>query len=337
MAWAPPSKPGDRSPSIVDAKRKLRVYSYGKGLGETDEYTVAFGVALVQFQTNRNLQILAGTVQNMPGMNTSGVLDWATKKNLGILPEQLNPPPASVPVVFTVTGHMNAMDWGPAYWAARPLEEQRRIRIQMVGYNNGPIPFDNRSGVVEIDRLVNDPRVLPPGTDWAFSSHSQGAIVTALFWREIIEPNRGRWPYNHFRGGLAHGDPMRPKGVCAAWIPDKPSANSEGLAGDCLTAQIPGVEEVVRKGDLFSDKERDAAGAYEYKTAIYKIVQGEIFGTDSITEQMMELMTVFTNPTELWAVFLAIVGGIQFLVDMSPHDQFDLRPGTDHLARVLKV
>jgi len=334
MAWAPPSKPGDRHPSIIDAKRKLRGYSYGKGLDSSDEYTVGFGAALIQFQQNRNAQILKGQVRDMPGMNIQGILDWASKKNLKILPEQLNPP-AARKLVLAIPGHLGSMFDGPQFFTARTLEEQGRVRVQPVGYNNGPIPFDNRSGVIECDRLVNDPRVLPPGTEWAITSHSQGSIVDCLFYRDIIAPNQNRWPYSHYRGGVRFGNPMRPMNTVAPWIADPPPRGSEGLSNQCLTEPTPGVAEASRDGDLYANKTPGPDA--EYKVAVFRAVQGEFFGADTITEQLMEIAMSFGNPVEVFAIFQAIVSGVVGLINLREHGEFDLRPCVDHLARVLAV
>ncbi len=92
MAWAPPSKVGDRDPGIVAAKAALRRYSYGQNLGDSDEYTGAFGASLVRFQTIVHREVLAGT-RLTPDVNTDGVLDWATKVQLGTFPRAAAPAP----------------------------------------------------------------------------------------------------------------------------------------------------------------------------------------------------------------------------------------------------
>lgn len=334
MAWSPPNNPGDRDPAIIDAKRALRRYSYGKGLDDSDTYTIEFGVALRQFQINRNQQILNGTVRDMPGMNVDGVLDWATKKNLLILPEQANPPKARrVPVIFTVAGHMGPMDTGPAYLTARWLEEHGLVRIQMVGYDNVQIPFDNDSGRRELRRLINDPIVLPPGTDFAIMSHSQGCIITS----DVIEVDiNSGGPWVNFKGGIHFANPRRPMGVCAPWVPDPPDADSEGLAHNCLPAALPGVAEVARKGDLYADKVRDQSS--EYKTAVYRAVaEGDfISGTDTLGEQMKEL--VLSGGIQLWNVFLAITSGVIGASQLGDkHGIFDLGPCVDYCRRTLAV
>lgn len=334
MAWAPASKPGDTDPLISDAKNKLKAYSYGKGLDASDTYTVEFGVALVQFQTRRNQQILKGQVQGMPGMNVVGVFDWATKKNLQILPEQVKP--KNLPVIFTINGHMGGLFDGPAYFTARVLEQQGKVRVQPVGYANTAKPFNNRSGIVELERLIHDPIVLPPGTPWVKLSHSQGSIVDCDHHEQYVVPNQNRWPYNGFRGGVRFGNPRRPINAVAPWIGDPPPQGSEGLDPDCLDEPTPGVEEVSRDGDLYANKTPGEAA--EYKEAVYlAVARGKLTGRNGLVEQMGEIAGAFGNPVEIFAVFQAIISGVSGLINLREHGDFDLRPCIDHTARILGV
>ncbi|WP_369321343.1 hypothetical protein [Mycobacterium adipatum] len=333
MAWEPPQKPGDQSASVAEAKDRLRKYSYGKAVGDGPLYTVEFGVALVGFQTRRNLQILRGQVKDMPGMNTVGKLDWATKKNLGLLA-----PPAvrNLPVVFTINGHMGGLFDGPAYFTARVLEEQGRVRVQPVGYNNTRKPFDNASGTREMLRLVNDPAILPVGTPWAIDSHSQGSVVECDFYEQHIQPNQNVWPYSHYRGGVRFGNPRRPMNTVAAWIADPPPQGSEGLDPNCLKEPTPGVAECSRDGDLYANKTPGLAA--DYKEAVYMAVcRGKFTGRDSLATELGELATRFGNPIEIFALFQAIVSGVSGLIQLREHGEFDLRPCIDHTARILGV
>lgn len=334
MAWAPASKPGDTDPLISDAKRKLGAYTYGKGLGESDTYTVEFGVALVQFQINRNGQILKGQVRDMPGMNVTGIFDWAVKKNLGVLPEQTRP--KSLPVIFTINGHMGGLFDGPAYFTARVLEEQGRVRVQPVGYDNTRKPFNNTSGIVELDRVINDPTILPPGTPWAKLSHSQGSIVDCDHHEQFVVPNQNRWPYNGFKGGVRFGNPRRPMDTVAPWIADPPPKGTEGLDPDCLDEPTPGVAECSRDGDLYANKKRGAAG--DYKEAVYMaIARGKLTGPDSLAKEIGNIAAIFANPIGVFALFQAIISGVSGLITLREHGEFDLRPCIDHTARILGV
>lgn len=249
---------------------------------------------------------------------------------LGLVPSE-----DSRPVVVTVAGHQGDMFTGPAYLSARVLEQKNKVRVQPVGYDNWSIPFTIDAGIAEVERLIHDPVVLPRGTRWAIASHSEGAIVASTWWRDIASTKLTKWPYSHMEGGLAFGNPMRPRDIVAGWVNDPPDAGTEGLANDCLENPIPGVEEVSRKGDLYADK-TIGDDASEWKTSIYRAVaQGEFFGHDSLSEQLTEL--AFDIGSEVWAVFRACIGGLQFAVDMRPHNDFDLGPCIDHLSQVLKV
>lgn len=333
MAWAPASEPGDSDPLISDAKRKLGAYSYGKGLGDTDEYTIEFGVALVEFKTRRNEQIMRGTVRDMPGMQPTGVFDWAVKKNLGILADQVKP--AGKKVVFTINGHLGGLFDGVPYFTVRGLELEGRIRVQPVGYDNVKKPFNNASGFRELDRLIKDPTVLPPGTEWAIVSHSQGAVVDCDYYEQVIEPNRNIWPYSHYKGGVRFGNPRRPLNVVAPWVADPPPQGTEGLDPYCLKAATPGVMEVSRDGDLYANKTPGRAG--DYKEAIYMAVcRGKFMGSNTLAAELSVLATKF-GPAEVFAVFQAIISGVTGLVQLREHNEFDLGPAVDHLRRTLNV
>ncbi len=328
MVWVPPQQPGDRHPLIPAAKRQLGKFIYGKNLGDTDEYTLPFGVALRQWQTNIHYQVV---FKGRPGpdVNTLGVFDWSVQKQFGLI----DVPIQAKPWIITVGGHMGTWDTGPAYWAALPLQQQGKAVVQGVGYDAASIPFNNASGFAELDRIVH--QVKPPHVPWCVGSHSQGAIIMSDYLEQRVLPNVSDAAYTGFKGGVQFGNPRRPRGVVAPWIRDPPPPGSEGLAHNCLPAKIPGVEEASRKGDLYADKLPGHAG--EDKTSIYRIVvEGKVYGgKDSITEQLLEIAT---NPlTEVWPLFQALTGGVQFIVNMDPHNMFDLGPVTAHFAQRLGI
>jgi hypothetical protein len=325
MAWAPPSKPGDRDPAIAAAKAKLAAYSYGKGLDRSDTYTVEFAVALIEYQTRRNLQILKGQVTGMPGMNTQGILDWATKKNLGVLPEQLVPQPVTKPVVFTIAGHLGGLFDGPAYFTARDLEVKGRVRVQPIGYDNVAKPFNIVSGIAELERQVN---MLPPGTPYAVLAHSEGSIVFCDWWER--NPHRPG-----FVGGINFGNPRRPRGVAAPWITDPPPPDTEGLDPVCLRAPIPGVAEASRDGDMYATKRPGRAA--DYMSAVYQAVaRGQFTGRHSLAEQIGVLASRF-GAVEVLAVYQAIASGVKGVINLREHNEFDLRPCIEYTARILGV
>ncbi|MGB0971288.1 MAG: hypothetical protein ACPGVG_10040 [Mycobacterium sp.] len=322
----PAQNVGDRDRDIPAAKKYLGRFSYGRGLGDTDEYTIEFGVALRQWQTNIHYQV-AFKGRPGPDVNQLGILNWACKKQMGLL----EPPPAEqLPWIITVSGHLGTWDTGPAYWCALPLQQQGKAVVQGVGYDAASIPFNNRSGLDELNRIVH--HVKPPGVPWCIASHSQGAIITSDYLQHNVIDHQGVPAYANFRGGVHFGSPRRPRGIVASWITDPPDADSEGLDPDCLPAALPGVAEASRRKDLYADKKRDNAG--EMKQAVYlAVARGRLTGKDSLAEQMGELVTNF-GP-EVWAIFRAIVDGIGFAIDMDAHNIFSLAPATRHLESVL--
>lgn len=331
MAWHPAYEPGDTDPLISDAKKELAKFSYGKGLGDTDMYTPEFGVALRQYQTNIAYQV-AFKGRPGPAVTATGVFDWATKKQMRILPEDRTPAAREKPWIITVAGHLGPWDTGPAYLAARQLELEGRVQVQPVGYDNGSLPFRNQTGFDELHRIVTT--VVPSTAPYLITSHSQGCIVTSDYLEQVVLPGKkaGKAPFINFVGGVHWANPRRPKGVVAPWISDKPDPDSEGLDPDCLDAPIPGVEEVARSGDLYADKVRSQAA--EYAEAVYlAAARNKWTGKNSLAEQIGELVTNF-GP-EVWAMFQAITGGIQFAINMDPHNSFDLGPGIDHMRRLI--
>lgn len=326
MAWRPAQTVGDRHSRIPAAKQYLGRFSYGRHLGDSDEYTPAFGVALRQWQTNIAYQV-AFKGRPGPTVNEIGSFDWATQKQMGLL----EPPPAEqLPWIITVSGHLGAWDTGPAYLSALPLHVQGKAIVQGVGYDSHSIPFNNQSGLDELNRIVH--HVKPAGVPWAIASHSQGAIITSDYLQHHVIDHQKVAAYSNFRGGVHFGSPRRPRGVVAPWITDPPPPDSEGLDPDCLPAQIPGVHEASRRKDLYADKKNDDAG--EMKQAVYlAVARGRWLGADSLAEQIGELVTDFG--VEVWAVFRAIVDGIGFAINMDSHNIFELSPATRHLEHVL--
>ena len=326
MAWTPPQAVGDRDTLIPAAKKALGKFSYGRGLGDTDVYTIEFGVALRQWQNNIHYQV-AFKGRPGPDVNQIGVYDWAVKKQMGLL-EIAGAP--QLPWIITVSGHLGTWDTGPAYWSALPLQQQGRAIVQGVGYDAASIPFNNKSGLDELNRIVH--HVKPAGVPWCIASHSQGALITSDYLQHNVIDHQKVAAYSNFRGGVHFGNPRRSMGVVASWITDPPPSDSEGLDPNCLPAAIRGVAEASRRKDLYADKKRDNSG--EMKQAVYlAVARSKLFGKDSLAEQMGELVTNF-GP-EVWAVFRAIVDGISFAINMDSHNVFDLSPATRHLDSVL--
>lgn len=266
------------------------------------------------------------------GQLVDGIVSDADLLALGVVNEP--PKPVVKPVLFTVEGHNSDMFVGPCAFTAKALEDEGVCRWQPIGYNNTALPFDNQSGIDELARLVGSTVLdngtpFPPGTPWGMNIFSQGGIVGSRFFLEHVRPTNGRlhWRLKDFRGCLAFGNPYRENGVIAEWVPDPPRPNTQGISDVRMTFTPPNWKEVSRHGDLYAENEVSNSG--EHKTAIYKAVQNQWTGTDSIVQQLVE---IGLNPApELIAVATAIVSGVRFLFDMGRHGTYDLAPCVDFM------
>lgn len=313
---------GDHSEEIRAIRAFMRTkFSYARLLEDTTEYDAALATVVSDMQARYEA---AGKLRR--GDYIPGVINVATKLAMGYLKK-------AKPVVFTVEGHLADMFVGPCAFTAKELENQGIARWQPVGYDNVALPFNNQSGVDELGRLFSDTKAFPLGTPWAWCIFSQGGIVGCRFYLEHIRPPAGRHHnrLNDMRAAIAFGNPYRQKDVIAEWVPDPPKRGTQGISNTRMTDTPAWWKEVSRTGDLYAENPTGNAG--EHRTAIYRAVQRELTGDDSLAEQVWEIVT--GGGKELWAVFEAIVGGVKFLANMGPHGAYDLGPGIDHLRRRL--
>lgn len=226
MSWAPPQKAGDRDPSIAVAKSKLKRFGYAaaEGLGTTDTsdiYTDGFGRALLTFQRNRNAEIDRGT-KNHPRMTAIGTLDWATKRQLGMLD------PAA-PVVPTVKPRHPAFVWRGTggIIGADYVSRICQANADLVEEIN--TPWSAAMGGIPVGAAgnVNDPSMwrgvheafdawevefhrrlsLNPRLKCVVGGYSAGAVVAALVREYLLES----FPDNYLCS-FSLGDPTRPAG-----------------------------------------------------------------------------------------------------------------------------
>lgn len=299
--------------------------SYASGLTDDDVFDAATSVVVSDMQTR---YAASGVLK--PGQYTPGILNYATKIAMGYTVV----PVVKVPVLFTVEGHLSAWDVGPCAETARVLEREGLVRHQPVGYDNVSLPFNDSSGINELDRLFSDTNAFPLTTPWLASCFSQGALVFCQFFLDQVQNPNGKH-HNRFatwRGTLAHGNPMREKDVNAPWVPDPPKAGTQGIYDRHMTGTGPGGvleprwREVNRTGDLYAENPDNNAG--KYRTAVcLAVVDGQLFGAGSLAERLWALATDLGD--EVWALAQAIIGGVRFLMDMSPHGAYDLGPGID--------
>lgn len=310
-----------------------------KGAAEGDTYTETTGRLIAEFQQRAFIP----PVLDPDGF---GIADYTTRVRLGSYPPP--PPPIPVrPVVFTVEGHASPWDVGPCADTARILEAEGHCWWQGIGYNNGAIPFDNKSGVRELARIfgqghTDSGKPFPLGTPIVIVAYSQGAIVATDFYADYLQPGQAHAARGEdLIGVLAYGNPCRATGSVAPWsIAQAGDPRSHGLdpyrrlgqAG--MPARPDFWMDVWRAGDLFAENGDDKGS--EVKAAVYQAVARTDFFSNpySIIAQIAEL---FAAPfDEVAGIFMAIVSGVTFLANQDAHyAPFNIDGGVNWLRGVL--
>jgi hypothetical protein len=312
---------GDVDPKVAQIQTFLakKFHSYAGALVATGVYDAATAAAVATMQTKY-------------GLPSTGIFDYASQLKSGFI----KPAPAPRTPFFTVEGHMSDMWAGPAAGTAEVLEAEGRVVHLPTGYNNGALPFDNKSGEVELTNRVNT--FAPPGTKFLIAGFSQGSmVVTDYLINELIGSDREK----DCLGVLLYGNPSRSKGSVAPWSRAQagPAENAgmEPKSRLDLLGLKPSfqVMDVYRKGDMFSDNEPTEQGAL--KSACYEaIARSNFFSQFSIAA---EIAQAFMKPVDfVIGVFQAIFSALGFLANQgsNPHySPFNLDGGINWTRTLL--
>lgn len=309
---------GDTAPRVAEIQKFLaaKFASYAGQLVPTGTYDQATADVVAE-------------MQNRYGLPVTGIFDWASQVKSGFY-KPAPAAPKTLPLFFTVEGHLSDMWAGPVADTATILEREGRCIHRPTGYNNGAIPFDNRSGENELARRIgqtvqDDGVQFPAGTPFLIGGFSQGMIVVTDFIVNHLQPGQDLAERaKDCLGVLAYGNPCRSKGSVAPWSRGQagPPANAGmdpitrlDLLG--ITTSFP-IMDVYRKGDIFADNEPDTAG--EIKSAVYlAVARGDLFSDPfSVSAQ---IANAFKVPVDyVMGAFWAIVSGVGFLAAQpSPH------------------
>lgn len=221
MAWLPPQKVGDTDPLISDAKAVLAKFSYGKGLGSTDEYTAPFGDALRTYGANIHAQVVKGQ-RPAPDTNSLGIFDWAIKKQMGFLgplTPPIPPPGPRIPTYcFRGTGGVVGLDI--VSLVCQLLGDLVEEINTPWAATMGGIPVGTAGGVGDpsmwtaiqdgLTAAQNDflaRRAVNPHIKICILGYSAGAILAMLFRQWILD----NFPENYC-ASVTFGDPSRPNG-----------------------------------------------------------------------------------------------------------------------------
>lgn len=230
QSWAPPQKVGDSDPSVALAKGKLAGFSYGgvfaAQANRTPIYTAEFGTALRTFQQRRNDQIdHPDPAKRSPGpkMNTDGILDWATKKQLRILPDQLvpvtpPPPPAlarHAALVFRGTG--GVIDHDYVYEMSRQAGTEiiyLDFPASMGGLPPGAANQPSAQDAIQIGYRSAAAWIRAnPTRTFLLYGYSLGEVVVARILEALFTPGGELYAYRQNYVASVHiGPPARPLG-----------------------------------------------------------------------------------------------------------------------------
>lgn len=325
---------GDVDPKVAAIQKFLATHfkSYAGSLVATGTYDAATAAAVSEMQRRYGLPV-------------TGVFDYASQLKSHFITAV---PPTPPVIGFSVEGHLSDMWAGPVSDTMTILEREGRLHHQPIGYNDGAMPFDNRSGTEELARLyrattLDDGTPFPAGKKSVLSDFSQGAIVVTDFIVNYLQPGQELdWRAKDILCRLSYGNPTRSTGSVAPW--SRAQAGPPENAGldplirlDKLGIALPFPHaDVYRKGDIFSDNEPTVEG--QIKAAIYQLVaRGDVFsGSASIVAQVAD---AFKVPLDyVWGAFTAIISGIEFLANQqgNPHySPFDLSGGINWVRQQL--
>lgn len=244
----------------------------------------------------------------------------------------------TMPVIFTVEGHLSNMWLGPCADGARALQIQEVCYWQPVWYDWQKLPFNNASGVQSLNTLLSADRLpdgtpFPSGTNWGIWSFSQGAMVACDFMEQLVLPENAPLHYRlrDFKRGLAKGNPRRELNANASWV-SRPA--KRGTSGIMVHDQFVTTGTVIadrwresgHTGDMFAENTDDATGWD--KEAIAKIItENSWFGSDAAI--FGRLVRLYGNPVgEAIPALMALISAIKFAVsNPNPHYTTVLEPG----------
>lgn len=311
---------------IKDFMRR-KFSGYAGGLADTNLFDLEMLKAVTTMQRN---YVNAGKLRI--GTFIDGVLDLETQYVMGYKLRPVVPGtnvPKLLPVIFSVEGHLSNMWAGPTVDIAMALQAEGKAYFQPVGYDNGALPFNNRSGISALQALVGSTRfengvAFPPECPWGIEGFSQGAMIASDFIEQHVLNPQGslHWRLPTFKRGLMLGNPRREQGQCVPWSIKRPAENTKGIMDHTFNASKTSIAdkwaENATDGDMFAVITLGDAG--EYATAIAKIVTENSWAGGDMA-LLSKLLTWVSEPVgQTVSVSIAIIKAIMFLAkNPNPH------------------
>lgn len=321
---------GDAGPIVATAKIKLRAkFSYAKNLDSSETFDQALQFVLSTYQTRKNMDGYA------PPLRTDGVLDYSSRVALGLVtvtaPEK--------PMLFTLHGT------GVSMWDGYPADTARAMldlyQWQPCFYPAVAFPMQDSymQGLNELCVQVRNWCPRNSTRKLALAGYSQGAIVTALFFKRYVQPAGAEFHYllerNRIIGAVTWGNPCRERAVAygndyAGW----PTDDSGGIGDDLMTNTPDWWLDFAHTAnspwgrDIYTATPFNATGTD--MRAIWPIVKNVDFAL-----LFARLAAVLTNPTaELYAAVQAILYAGMFFIAATPtlpHINYSADPAIKYL------
>lgn len=279
------------------------------------------------------------------GLYIPGVLDLPTQEVCGF-----RRVPKTLPIIFTVEGHMSNMFFGPAASNAETLQNRGLCHWKPFYYINNDVPFHNKKPILDLANMIQQPAIEGPTIDgrpvmwpfgpsvgWGIIGFSRGSMITSDLMANHVLPDNGslHWRLPSFKRGLALGNPRREYGKCAPWADNPPQLDTQGIMGDATgkgtfvttgTAIEGRWAENANDNDMFAENTRDSRGLM--KTTIARIItENAWFGGQAAV--LARVLAFFGNPTgELFSDIMAAYDAIMFLArNPNPHYTTVAEPG----------
>lgn len=336
---------GDTSDEIVKIKAllKKKFTPARNTLDDGPLFTAALTVEVNRVQGVYTKEGKQGAPHYIPG-----VINLEFKYDVGLLAR----PAKTLPIIFTVEGHMSNMFFGPTASTASALEAQGLCHWKPVNYDCTSLPFKNQTGVDALYELYSSkfiegppvdpnnpdgPKIMwpfPAGTPSGLMGFSQGSMVVSEFLMQHVIPEGAdlHWRLPDLKRTLCFGNPRREKNKECAWARSPVKAGTEGVmgAGGLFITTGTALEgrhaEHANTGDMFAENGEDKEGLD--KTAIAKIIcENSWAGGPSAL--LARVLALFGNPTgEALQAILAAFSAIMFLAkNPNPHYSTTADPG----------
>jgi hypothetical protein len=235
-----------------------------------------------------------------------------------------------VRTIYSMPGTWAGIWMGPPADVGRAVGD-RYWYHQPVFYPARPYPMNRsvKAGVAEHVRLM---KLRDPRHEWAGVYYSQSAIVWYHVYQMMLPGGELEDYMDSWRCTVTFGNPCREKGVAHGnRLARLPIPKGRGIAPYRFSNTDPRQLDFAHVGDLYTDTPDDKSG--EDITSIFNVVFQKWLGTDTLSEQLLEIASnpVGRVPYTASAVFRALRF---FGSGTRSHINYDISPAVAYLRGI---